>query len=51
MNSKLILSEANLQSGIREKRKQKNGKLSIVKWVHDHSNLGLKASKELVDNT
>lgn len=51
MESKLILSEANLKFGIREKRKQNYSKLGIVKWVYDHSDLGLKQSKELVDNT
>lgn len=50
--TKVILSEGNLKMGIKRMRKENpERKLAIVKWVYDHSDLGLKESKELVDNT
>jgi len=51
MESKKILNDAQLKIGIREKRKNGSwGKLSLVKWVHDNSDKGLKDSKDFVDS-
>jgi hypothetical protein len=44
------MTNKNLIKGSKERRGEKQGMLQVVKWVWDNSEMGLKDSKNFVDN-